>query len=70
MQRWTQYCQDLYIDRGGGDEVIKELESIIPPIHENAENIQYSEVEEAIRALKKHKSSGADGITAEMIQAG
>ncbi|CAF5047173.1 unnamed protein product, partial [Rotaria socialis] len=32
--------------------------------------ILHSEVEEAIRTLKKNKSPGSDGIAAEMLQAG
>ncbi|CAF3334890.1 unnamed protein product [Rotaria socialis] len=32
--------------------------------------ILYSEVEEAIRTLKKNKSPGSDGTAAEMLQTG
>jgi L-rhamnose mutarotase len=69
-QRWTQYCSNLYKDHGGGDEVVKELEEITPHNDEDPQDILYSEVEEAIRTLKRNKSPGSDGITAEMLQAG
>ena len=48
----------------------KHLEMITPTSIEEPQNILYSEVEEAIRTLKRNKSPGSDGITAEMIQAG
>ena len=69
-QRWTQYCSSLYKDHGGGDEMVKELDEITPPIDEDPQDILYEEVEKAIRSLKCHKSPGSDGITAEMLQAG
>ena len=48
----------------------RDLEMIAPTSIEEAQNILYSEVEEAIRTPKRNKSPGSDGITAEMIQAG
>ena len=69
-QRWTQYCFDLYKDHGGGDEVVEELEEITPLIAEDPQDILYAEVQAAIDMLKKNKSPGSDGITAEMLQAG
>jgi hypothetical protein len=70
-QRWTQYCSDLYRDHGGGDGVVQELEEITPPTNdEDPHDILYSEVQAAIHSLKKNKSPGSDGITAEMLQAG
>jgi len=69
-QRWTQYCSSLYKDPGGGDEVVKELEDIAPPTDEDTQDILYSEVQTAIRALKRNKSPGSDKISAEMLQAG
>lgn len=68
--RWTQYCSSLYKDLGGGDEVVEELEDIAPPVVEHTQDILYSEVQTAIRALKRNKSPGSDGIPAEMLQAG
>ncbi|CAF4955483.1 unnamed protein product [Rotaria socialis] len=69
-QRWTQYCSGEYKDEGGGEEMAMGLEGIFPSYEEDPQDILYSEVEEAIRTLKSNKSSGSDGTTAEMIQAG
>ena len=48
----------------------KDLEIRTPTSTEEPQNILYSEVEEAIRILKRNRSPGSDEITAEMIQAG
>ena len=69
-RRWTQYCSSLYKDPGGRDEMAKELEDIAPPGDEDPQDILYSEVQTAINSLKRNKSPGSDGITAEMVQAG
>ena len=47
----------------------KGLEMITPASTEEPQNILYSEVEEAIRTLKRNKSPGTDEITDETIQA-
>ena len=47
----------------------EDLKKITPTSTEEPQNILYSEVEEAIRTLKRNKSPGLDGITVEMIQA-
>ena len=70
IQQWTKYCSSLYKDQGGGDSMTKDLEMITPTSTEEPQNILYSEVEEAIRTLKRNRSPGSDEITAEMIQAG
>ena len=69
-QRWTQYCSNLYKDPGGGDKMVQELEEIVPLQDEDPQDILYSEVQAAIQALKRNKTPGSDGITAEMLQAG
>jgi hypothetical protein len=70
-QRWTQYCSDLYRDPGGGDEVVQELEGITPSVNDgDSHDVLYSEIQAAIHSLKKNKSPGSDGITAELLQAG
>ena len=69
-RRWTQYCSSLYKDPGGGDEMAKELEDIAPPGDEDPQDVLYSEVQTAINSLKRNKSPGSDGVTAEMLQAG
>ena len=70
IQQWTKYCSSLYKDQGGGDTMTKDIEIITPTSTEEPQNILYSQVEEAIRTLKRNKSPGSDQITAEMIQAG
>ena len=69
-RRWTQYCSSLYKDPGGGDGMVKELDDIAPPVNEDPQDILYSEVQAAIISLKRNKSPGSDGVTAEMLQAG
>ncbi|XP_071582157.1 uncharacterized protein [Temnothorax nylanderi] len=62
-ETWRQYCTNLYRD---------EHSQVGPPCgpHEHLEPpILRSEVEKAIGQLKKGKSPGADGITAEVIKA-
>ena len=70
IQQRTKYCSSLYKDHGGGDSMARDLEMIASTSIEEPQNILYSEVEEAIRTLKRNKSPGSDGITAEMIQTG
>lgn len=74
LQNWTEYCGELYQDNdnGNGDEnkAREALNKICPPINNESNGILYSEVEDAINKLKKNKSPGVDGITAEMLQAG
>ena len=41
MQRWTRYCHDLYVDLGGRNEIVKELEFISACVHEYAADILY-----------------------------
>ena len=43
---------------------------ITPTSTEEPQNILYSEVEEAMRTLKRNKSPESDEITAQMIQTG
>jgi hypothetical protein len=50
--------------------MVKELEDIAPPGNEDSQDILYSEVQAAINSLKRNKSPGSDGVTAEMLQAG
>ena len=48
--------------------MVKVLESVVPSVNEEGEDILYSEVEEAIRSLKRHEISNTDRITTEMFQ--
>ena len=68
IQQWTKYCSSLYKDQKGCDSMIKDLEMITPTSTEEPQNILYSEVEEAMRTLKRNKSPESDEITAQMIQ--
>ena len=71
--RWTEYCSELYSETDiiGAEDYIKELERIAPPPHDDVgDNILRHEVETAIQKLKRNKSPGEDGITAEMVKAG
>ena len=70
IRQWTKYCSSLYKDQGESDSMTKGLEMISPTSTEEPRNILYSEVEEAIRTLKRNKSPRSDRIIAEMIQAG
>ena len=69
-QRWTQYCSSLYKDHGEGEGMVKELEEITPPNNDDSHDILYYEAEDPINRLKRNRSSGSDGITAELLQAG
>jgi len=67
LNRWTEYCSDLYNYRTAGDpEVLNVPESKDTDSHP----ILREEVETAVRSLKKGKSAGADNIPAELVQAG
>ena len=68
-QWWTQYCSSLYEHTGGDDKTVQELDEIAPLQNNNSEDIVCSEVQPAIQVLKRNKTPGSDGITAEMLQA-
>ena len=55
-KRWTTYCDSLYKNEGGGNNMVRDLKRITPMNTEEPQGILYSEVEEAIRSLKKNKS--------------
>lgn len=70
--RWTEYCRELYSETEQTNrKLLEELRVITPPTEDDAnDGILYEEVERAVKHLKKNKSPGTDGITAEMIQGG
>ena len=70
FQQWTKYCSSLYKNHKGGDSMARNVEKITPTSTEESQNILYSEVEEAMRALKSNKRLESHGNTVEMIQAG
>jgi hypothetical protein len=66
LNRWMNYfCQLLNVQRVGGirQTEIQTAETSVP-------ETSISEVEVAIGKLRRYKSSGADQIPAELIQAG
>ena len=69
LSRWTEYCSELYSHEANGDPDVlnvpgKDYED------DTEDSILKSEVEEAIRSLKKGKSPGVDTIPGELIQSG
>jgi len=67
LQRWTEYCSELYNYRATGDPEVLQ----VPPATNNDNHpILREEVEAAVRSLKKGKSAGADNVPAELVQAG
>ena len=68
LNRWTQYCQELYNYKIRPDTSIlkDQSETRVPsPLP-----ILKEEVEEAIRNLPSGKSPGADNISAELLKHG
>ena len=67
LNRWTEYCSDLYNYETDGDPVVFECPQIPDEEHHP---ILREEVEAAVKALKMGKSAGVDNIPAELVQAG
>ena len=67
LNRWTQYCSDLYNYETEGDPIVLDCPQIPDEEHHP---ILREEVEAAIKALKMGKSTGVDNIPAELVQAG
>ena len=69
MSRWKDYCEEPYNYPIQKDlQVLDEAARVDDKREE--EDILVSEVEWAIRELKRGKSPGADNITAELIPGG
>lgn len=67
LDRWTEYCSDLYNHKNNGDiNVLTSLESTNDDDHP----ILREEVEKAIKTLKTGKAAGVDNIPAELIKHG
>ena len=68
-KRWKEYCEELY-----NYVIQKDLRVMDEPVQvediREEEEILLTEVEYAIKELKKGKAPGADNIKAEQIQAG
>ena len=67
MERWTEYCSELYNHDTRGDP---EILNCPQTSEENNYSILREEVETAVKSLKKGKSAGVDNIPGELIQAG
>ena len=67
MNRWTEYCSELYNHRAEGDPKVL---NVPPATNTESHPILREEVEAAVKALKKGKSPGVDNIPAELVQAG
>jgi hypothetical protein len=68
--RWTEYCSELYKDSQVINGTEAKLDKLTPAQTEKAPPLLKAEVQKAINLLKKGKSPGTDGITAEKLQAG
>ena len=65
MNRWTEYCTELYNHKANGDPSVldcpqTDIEDDHPILRE--------EVEAAVRTLKKGKSAGVNNIPAKLVQ--
>ena len=67
MNRWTEYCTELYNYKANGKRLVLNC-----PQTDTADDhpILHREVEAAVQSLKKRKSAGVDSIPAELVQAG
>ena len=68
LERWTEYCTELYNYELKGDASV-----LLTPTSQNDDSDNFilkSEIEEAVKMLKKGKSPGVDNIPGELIQAG
>ena len=67
LNRWTEYCSDLYNHKANGDPSVldcpqTDTEHDHPTLHK--------EMEATVQSLKKGKSARVDSIPAELVQAG
>ena len=67
LNRWTEYCSDLYNYETDGDPIVLDCPQIPDEEHHP---ILREEVEAAVKALKMGQSAGVDNIPAELVQAG
>ena len=66
LNRWTEYCSDLYNYETEGDPIVLDCPQIPDAEHHP---ILREDVEAAVKALKMGKSAGVDNIPAELVQA-
>ena len=65
LNRWTEYCSDLYNYETDGDPIVLDCTQIPDEEHHP---ILREDVEAAVKALKTGKSVGVDNIPAELVQ--
>ena len=65
LNRWTEYCTELYNQKANGDPSILDC-----PRTDTDHHILRKEVEAAVQSLKKGKSAGVNNIPAELVQPG
>ena len=71
IDRWAEYCEQLYSDNRLHDEKVNdELQEISPPSVLDDRDIMLEEIERAVHDLINSKATGTDGIPAEIIKAG
>ena len=63
LNRWTEYCSDLYNYESEGDPIVLDYPQIPDAEHHP---VLREEVEAAVKALKMGKSAGLDNIPAEL----
>ena len=68
LERWTEYCSELYNYQLNGNEQVLTTDESTNDDKDNT--ILKSEIEDAIKTMKKGKSPGVDNIPGELIQAG
>ena len=67
LNRWTEYCSELYNYKTNGDPSVLNCPQTDT---EDDQPILCREVEAAVQSLKKGKSARVDDIAAELVQAG
>ena len=67
MNRWTEYCTELYNHKASGDPSVLDCPQTDT---EDDHPVLHKEVEAALQSLKKGKLAGIDNIPAELVQAG
>ena len=64
LNRWTEYCSELYTHTTTGDPKVLDVRS---PINNDSYPILREEVEAAVKSLKKGKSAGVDNIPSDTL---
>ena len=65
LNRWTEYCSELYNHKASGDPSVLNCHQTDT---EDDHLILRKEAEAAVQSLKKGKSAGVDKIPAELVK--